>query len=326
MPKFLSKAKGDFSYRTNCQYPDKTNSLKNPTIRLEGDILYLPKMKGGVKLIVKRGLPEDARIGNVTISMEADGKLYASIEYSYTYRIDMTLRDAAEAGDKNVLSQLRFLGLDYSQGDFFVDSEGRKANYPHFYKKAEERLAKLQRELSHMEKGSKNYEEQKLRVAKLHAKIKNQRRDFLQKLSTDLVRHYDVIVVEDINLRGMAGGLKLGKNLHDNGFGMFRVMLAYKLEQKGSVLVKTDKWFASTKLCSSCGYKNTDIELDTKEWVCPVCGELHGRDENAAVNICSEGKRIFFEYMKTWIEEDKLAKEKADKRKAGRKKKNKKTA
>ena len=121
---------------------------------------------------------------------------------------------------------LTFLGLDYSQNDFYVDSNGKKANYPHYYKKSEEKLGKLQARLAKKQKGSSNYTKLQAKIQKLHAKIKNQRNDFLQQESTRLVRKYDVIAVEDIDLQAMGRALKLGKNLHDNGFGMFRTMLA----------------------------------------------------------------------------------------------------
>lgn len=115
-----------------------------------------------------------------------------------------------------------------------------------------------------------------------------------------------MIAVEDIDLRAMGGALKLGKNLHDNGFGMFRTMLAYKLEQKGSCLVKVDRWFASTKTCSHCGHVQK-VGLDERTYVCEKCGFTIDRDWNAAINIREEGKRIFLNYFKTLIEEKQAA-------------------
>lgn len=154
--------------------------------------------------------------------------------------------------------------------------------------------------------GSSNYKKLQAKIQKLHAKIKNQRNDFLQQESTRLVRKYDVIAVEDIDLRAMGGALKLGKNLHDNGFGMFRTMLAYKLEQKGSCLVKVDRWFASTKTCSHCGHVQK-VSLDERTYVCEECGFTIDRDWNAAINIREEGKRVFLNYFKTLIEEKQAA-------------------
>ena len=323
MPKFHAKAKGHFSYTTNCQYPDGKNKLVQPTIRLEGNLLHLPKLKQDVKLVIHRHLPENARIGNVTLSMDGCGVIYASIAYSYTIQMEMSLREAAGSGDTSKLDRLTFLGLDYSQPDFYVDSAGRKANYPHWYRKSEGKVAKIQRKLSRMQKGSKNYENTLMRIRKLHTKIRNQRRDFLQKRSTELIRQYDVIVVEDINLRAMGGALTLGKNLHDNGFGMFRNMLSYKLERKGSVLVKVAWNYPSTKTCHTCGFVNPKVVLGISEWDCPQCGAHHLRDVNAAKNIEEEGRRIFLSYFREWLDEKALSEERAQKRQNGRKNKNK---
>ena len=302
IPKFHAKTQGYCSYRTACQYPSGKNGLKQPTVRLIGDTLYIPKLKGSVKLVLHRSLPADAHIENVTLSMEMDGSIQASICYSYTLLVDMTLQEAALNGA--LPKSITFLGLDYSQQDFYVDNEGRKANYPKYYRKSEERLALLQRRLSHKEKDSQNYRKLLKQIRKLHTKIKNQRKDFLQKESTRLVRAYDVIVVEDLDLRGMGGALSLGKNLHDNGFGMFRQMLAYKLRRKGSCLVKVDRWFPSSKTCSCCGHVLDSLGLSDRTYTCPACGNTMDRDVNAAVNIREEGKRIFPDYLKKILQEE----------------------
>ena len=206
------------------------------------------------------------------------------------------------------------INITYNYSHYYyeaTDSDPRfahdkKANYPHYYRKSEEKLGKLQTRLAKKQKGSSNYKKLQAKIQKLHAKIKNQRNDFLQQESTKLVRKYDVIVVEDIDLRAIGGALKLGKNLHDNGFGMFRTMLAYKLEQKGSCLVKVDRWFASTKTCSHCGHVQK-INLDERTYVCEECGFTINRDWNAAINIREEGKRIFLNYFKILIEEKQAA-------------------
>ena len=241
MPKFHAKARGDFSYTTNCQYPKEGNGLKNPTVRLVGNILYVPRLRNGVRLVLHRPLPADARIGNVTFSMDIDGRFYAAVEYSCQADINMNLREAVLAGDTSVPDGLSFLGLDYSQKDFYVDSEGRKANCPRSYGKSEAKLAGLQRELSRME--------------------------------------------------------------------------------KGSMLVRVDRSFASTKTCSCCGYRNMDITLALREWDCPACGAHHDRDVNAAVNICREGKRIFPERYAEWMEEDRKARKRAEERSDARRRK-----
>ena len=312
MPKFHSKANGDFSYTTNCQYPSESNRRTRPTVRLEGNLLYFPKCKKPVKLILHRPLPKDAVIKNVTFSMDTDGMFYASIGYTYVVMMDMNLRTAVLNDDKEVLDSLSYLGLDYSQDDFYVDNEGRKANYPHYYRQSEEKLAKLQHELSKMEKDSNNYKKQQDKIARLHKKIRNQRKDFVTKKAVSLAREYDVVIVEDINLRAMGECLKLGKNLHDNGFGMFRNVLSRKLEEKGSVLVKIDKWYPSTQTCHCCGYVNKELTMSDRDWTCPECGTHHDRDENAAINIQTEGKRIFPDYFREWLKKDKASRARAE--------------
>ena len=304
MPGFHSKAHGDFSYTTNCQYPTETGKRKQPTIRLEGTRLYLPKLKGGVELIVHRPLPKDARIGNVTVSMDTDGQLFASVEYECETEIDMDLRQAVLDGDRSVLDSISVLGLDYSQESFYVDSEGRKANYPHYYREAQAKLAKEQRKLARMQKGSANYEKQLRKVQKISVKIRNQRKDFINKEALALSRDYDAVAVEDLDLRKLAKSLHLGKNLHDNGFGMFRTRLEHKLRDKGSVLVRIDRFYPSTKTCHCCGYCNPEIVLGITQWICPSCGAELDRDENAAINIRNEGKRIFADYYKEVLKKE----------------------
>lgn len=319
MPKFHAKARGDFTYTTNCQYPHEGNTLKVPTVRLEGTMLYLPKLKRGVELVVHRSLPDGAVIGNATMSMDTDGKMYASVCYTYTVMMDMTIRDAAASGDTSILESLKVLGLDYSQPDFYVDSEGRKANCPHSYRKSEEKLARLQRRLSRMTKGSSNYNRMSAKIRKLHVRIRNQRKDHIEKESCHLARTYDVVVVEDIDLRAMGGCLSLGKNLHDNGFGMFRDALAKKLEAKGSFLIKVDRFFPSSKTCSACGHYEPSVTLGVQEWTCPECGAVLARDPNAAKNIKAEGMRVLFDYIRAWLEKDEKALARAKARSDGRK-------
>ena len=322
IPRFHAKSAGYFSYRTACQYPKEGNALKRPTIRLEGSILYLPKLKQGVKLIIHRKLPEDAHILNVTVFMDTDGTYQVSICYSYTFLMEMDYREAA-VQEQPLPKETSFLGLDYSQKDFYVDSEGRKANYPKYYRRSEQKLARLQKSICRKEKDGKDYQKTRRKIQKLHAKIKHQRHDYLQKLSTELVSRYDVIVVEDINLRAIGGCLSLGKNLHDNGFGLFREMLAYKLWKRGSCLVRIDRMYPSSKTCSLCGAVKPGLKLSDRIYICPECGCVIDRDYNAAVNIREEGKRIFLTYLKEAMEKAEEAKIRQEAAKERRQKKKK---
>ena len=310
MPRFHSKSHGDLSYTTNCQYPSKKNKLKQPTIRLEGNRLYLPKLKDGVELILHRPLPPDARIGNVTVSMDPNGQIYAAVEYEYTQEIERDLQQAVLEGNQEVLRNIRMLGLDYSQEGFYVDSEGRKANYPHFYRESESKLAREQRKLSHMQRGSSNYRKQLLKVQKIGMKIRNQRKDFTNKEALRLSRAYDAVAVEDLDLRQLSNRMRLGKKLHDNGFGEFRTKLENKLRDKGSVLVRIDRFYPSTKTCHCCGFVNPVIKLGITKWTCPSCGAVLDRDLNAAINIRNEGKRIFADYYREVLKTEELARKK----------------
>ena len=188
----------------------------------------------------------------------------------------------------------KFIGIDFAMQGMCVFSTGKRAEYPMFYRNIEKKLAREQRKLSRCQKGSQNYKKQKKRVALCHEKIRNQRKDFQHKLSASLAESFDAVCVEDLNLKGMAGGLHLGKGVHDNGYGLFLSMLEYKLEERGKYLIKVDRYFASSKICSVCGNKKEELSLSDRIYYCE-CGNRMDRDVNAAVNIMNEGKRIFAE-------------------------------
>ena len=188
----------------------------------------------------------------------------------------------------------KFIGIDFAMHGMCVFSTGKRAEYPMFYRNTEKKLAREQKKLSRCQKGSQNYKKQKKRVALCHEKIRNQRKDFQHKLSASLAESFDAVCVEDLNLKGMAGGLHLGKGVHDNGYGLFLSMLEYKLEERGKYLIKVDRYFASSKICSVCGNKKEELSLSDRIYYCE-CGNRMDRDANAAVNIMNEGKRIFAE-------------------------------
>lgn len=267
-PKFRSKKSSRKAYTTNCI---------NENISVVGNCLKLPKM-GLVRVKFHRQIPDTHRIKSVTFSQDPSGKYYVSILTEYEANIPERTLDAGKA-----------LGLDYSSPHFYVDSQGVEADMPHFYRRSEQRLAKEQRKLSQMVKGSSNYQKQKRRVALAHEKVRNQRKDWQHKRSHELADKWDIICVENINYKGMSGSLRLGKATQDNGFGQFRTFLAYKLAEQGKRLVTIDKWFPSSKLCCHCGYINAGLTLSDRVWVCPSCGETILRDENAAINIRNAG-------------------------------------
>jgi putative transposase len=266
-PKFKSKKKNKNSYTTNNQ---------SGTIDIVDKYIKLPKI-GLVKMKQHRIIPSEQKIKSATISKTPSGKYYVSILVEYDFIPPVISLDKNKA-----------LGLDYASHSFYVDSQNREADYPRFYRIALDKLAKEQRKLSLMKYGSNNYYRQKIIVAKIHEHIANQRKDFIHKLSTKLANEYDYICVEDINMQNMAQSLKLGKSTNDNGFGMFRVILGYKLSERGKMLVKIDKWFPSSKMCRFCGNINKELTLDDRVWICE-CGAIINRDENAAINIMNVG-------------------------------------
>lgn len=267
-PKFKSKKRNKNSYTTN--------NDKGGKLRIENGRIRLPKV-GLVKIRQHRIIPDNQKIKSATITKTPSGKYYVSILVEYEQYIpDVQL-------DKN-----KALGLDYASHSFYVDSQGREADCPKFYRNAQIILAKEQRKLSHMKYGSNNYQKQRLRVARIQERIANQRKDWIHKLSTQLANDYDYICVEDINMQNMAQSLNLGKSTNDNGFGMFRTILAYKLADRGKELIKIDKWFPSSKMCRFCGTINKNLTLADRIWTCE-CGKTLNRDENAAINIMNVG-------------------------------------
>ena len=276
LPSFKSRKDGYDSFTTNNQ-----NTTSGDTIKVENNYIKIPKLKTPIKFIKHRELPPDGVIKNVTISKDSKDKFYVSINVEY-YVLDKKVK----------INKDKVVGLDYSQSNFYYSSDDKKANYPRFYKKLEERLIKEQRKLSSKKFGGHNWLRQKKVVNRLQTKIANQRKDWLHKESYHLAENYDAVIVEDLDLRNLAQCLSLGKNVHDNGFGMFREMLKYKLEDRGKQLVKIDKWFASSKICSSCGTKNEELKLKDRIFECPKCKLTIDRDYNASLNIKAEGLKI----------------------------------
>lgn len=268
-PKFKSKKTDKSSY---------TTSNVNGVIRvIDNNHIKLPKM---LKLRIKmhRQIPDNRQIKAATITKTPSGKYYISILTEYESQVPVIMLDKNKA-----------LGLDYSSHDFYVDSNNQAANYPKYFRKYEERLAWEQRKLSRMVRGSHNFEKQKIKVARIHEKISNCRLDFLHKLSIELANRYDIICIEDLNLADLKRTFKLGKSTSDNGFGVFRQLLNYKLNDRGKLLLKIDKYFPSSKTCHNCGAVNNNLKLSDRVWTCPACGSIIERDYNAALNIKDAG-------------------------------------
>jgi putative transposase len=285
-PKFKAKHKSRRAYTTNCV---------NGNIKLTGNNLTLPKM-GAIWINKHRTLRANGKLKSVTFSQDADGKYYVSILYEYKMRKRANTIDLDKA-----------VGLDMSMKELFVSSDGQIGNYPRYYRAMEEKLAREQRKLSKMVQGSNNSYRQKRKIGKLHAKIKHQRRDFLHQTSRALVNNYDVICIEDLDMKAMAQALNFGKSVCDNGWGIFRSQLVYKLSAKGKALVIIDKWFPSSKTCMECGYVHHSLTLSDRIYICPVCGNIIDRDYQAAINIKNEGLRILHEALIKDLEPQELA-------------------
>ena len=274
-PKFKSKKRFKQTYTTNNLY-GSTNS--KGSIQIKDNKIKIPKV-GWVKIKLHRQLPKDYEIKHITISYYS-GKFYVSINVQYEPQIVSKKLDVQNS-----------IGLDYKSDGLYVDNQGNKPDYSKFFRLYESKLAFEQRKLSHMKRGSSNYNKQKLKVAKIHEKIANCRKDFLHKVSYLLANTYDYVFVEDLNMQNMSKYLHLGKSTDDNGFGMFRAMLSYKMHDRGKVFHKINKWYASSTTCSNCDTKHKDIvnSLAVRKWTCPTCGCSHDRDINAAINIRNRG-------------------------------------
>lgn len=265
-PKYKSKRTAKKAY---------TSKSVNNTIRVEGNYIRLPKV-GFLKAKLHRQIPADFRILSATVSLDAAGRYFVS------------LSTAADKTTPLIPSGDKIIGLDFTAKDLFVSSENQRADYPKFFKQMEQKLSKEQRSLSRKVKFSNNWYKQKIKVAKVHGKIKDARADFLHKLSRELVNSYNAVIIEDLDVKKMSGTWKLGKSVLDSGWGMFTAMLQYKLEHSGKQLIKIDRFFPSSKTCSFCGLVKDDLKLQDRVFVCS-CGASIDRDLNAAINIKRAG-------------------------------------
>ncbi len=236
-----------------------------------GGKLRLPKI-GDVDVRWSRDLPSEP--SSVTVVKDAAGRYFASF--------------VVEAGDEPLPETAGEVGIDLGLTHFAVLSDGRKIGNPRFLRRAERRLKKAQRVLSRKAKGSNNREKAVVKVARAYAKVADARRDFAHKLSTQIIRENQTVVVEDLCVKGLAR-TKLAKSVHDAGWARFTAMLAYKAARHGRLFVRIDRWFPSSKLCSACGALAGSMPLNVRSWTCP-CGAVHDRDVNAAKNILAAGR------------------------------------
>ena len=278
--KFKSKKTARKSYTTNNQ--------KGTVVVCDGYI-RLPKI-GNVKAVIHRKPDDSWRVKSATVSQSSDNKFYVSVLYEFDDSVCNSLIDIYNS-----------LGLDYSSRHLYVDSNGDIGTNHKFFKESQKRLAKEQRRLSRKigfnksEVKSNNFYKQLAKVNKIHRHIVNQRLDNLHKKSTEISNQYDIVCVEDLNMKAMSNkGFGNGKTTLDNGYGMFLSMLEYKLSDRGKLFIKVDKFYPSSQLCHCCNYKNPLVkDLSIRKWVCPSCGSYHDRDVNAAINILQYGLNLY---------------------------------
>ena len=275
-PKFKKK-KNDYGY---------TTMNINNSIRFVADDIQIPKL-GRIKVIRHRRLPESFKFTMVSVSRK--GKYY--------YVSLLGEEEYFDYGEyiKESLNPNNSIGLDFSLKHLFVDSNGNHLDMPRYYQDSLTKLAKEQRKLSRMKKDSSHYKKQLLKARNLHEHIANQRKDFLHKVSRKLANIYDYVFVENLGLKEMSerkNKLKLGISIFDLGYSAFLKYLKYKLEWLNKKLVKVDRYFPSSQLCSCCSYRKTNLTLAQRSWTCPECETKHNRDLNAAINIKKEGIRM----------------------------------
>jgi len=259
-PRFKSKREGQ-----SIRYPQRVKFDENCT--------YLPKV-GWVKTKFHR--PLEGRPKNVTVSKIKTGKYFMSIQ--------------CEVGMVDPPAKSGEIGIDLGVKSFLATSEGWKRDNPRHLQRAERKVKRLQRQVSRRINGSAGREKARVLLARQHEKVANQRMDFLHKLSREFVDHYGLIGVEDLNVRGMLKNRSLAKAIATTGWGAFRRMLEYKGKWYGSHVHKVDRFFPSSKTCSNCGYVLDALLLSVRAWQCPICGAIHDRDINSAINILIESR------------------------------------
>lgn len=271
-PKFKSKKDNKKSYKTNCNY------YARPTIEVsfKTNKIKLPKLKW-VKAKVHREF--EGKIKSATISQVPSGKYFVSILVE-TEHIPMK-------------STGYIIGIDLGIKDLLITSNGQKFDNQKITKKYENKLAREQRKLSHKVKGSKNWNKQKIKVARIHEKISNSRKDYLHKISHQLVNENQVIVTENLSVSNMVKNHNLSKAISDCGWYELTRQLQYKSDWNNRQYIKIGRFTKSSQPCHVCGYINTETKnLTVREWICPQCGTIHDRDINAAINILNEGLRL----------------------------------
>ncbi len=241
-------------------------------VKIIDELIHIPKLKTGLKVKFHRQLPKDAKIKQATISRN-NGKYFISI----------LVEEQIETPTKKFAP----IGIDMGLEHFAILSDGTKISNPRWLMQSEERLKVLQKKLSRKKLYSKNWWKLKFKIAKLHEKIKNQREDFLHKISVAIAKQYSFVAIENLSVQNMQKNHYLAKSISDASWSKFAEFLEYKCDWYGAKLIKIDRFYPSSKTCSVCGYKLDNLPLSKREWICPSCNTLHDRDINASKNILS---------------------------------------
>lgn len=290
-PKFKKKSHSKLSYKTNNQ---------QGSVRIENNKLILPKFRPGIKIVEHRKI--NGIIKSVTIERTSSDYYTASILYNVSDELNVRL-----------LSKDSILGIDLGIKHLAITSDNEKYDNPKYYHKTQSKLKKEQKILNrHLEQNvkkrvydkngkcikviykkplseCKNYQKQKKKVAKIQNKIKHQRLDNLHKVSTEIIKNHDYIVLETLRIKNLMKNRRLSKSIADVGWSMFINMLEYKAERYGKQVIKIDQWFPSSQICSHCQHNSGKKPLNVREWKCYNCYTKHDRDVNAAINIKNKG-------------------------------------
>jgi putative transposase len=250
--------------------PNQKFSLSDNKIRLE--------KIGKVKIILDREIPSNSKLMSVTVSKNKYNQLFASI------LVEVEINEKPKTG--------KSVGLDIGIKTFLTGSDGLVVENPKYFRENQRKLSRAQRSFSRKKKGSIRRKKAKLKIARIHNKIANQRRDFIHKITAQLVDNYDIIAIEDLNVAGMIKNHKLAKSLSDASFSEFYNILSYKAKWYGKEVIKIERWFASSKTCSCCGWKNEHLTLSDRTFICKACGFEIDRDSNASKNILNEALRV----------------------------------
>lgn len=271
-PKYKSKHNHQKSYRTQ-------NNNNNNAIIVKESSVKLPKL-GFIK--AKISMPVNGKINNVTVKQTHSGKYFVVLN--------------VETDDFSLNNDGGVIGIDVGIKDFYIDSNGYKCPNPKYLSKSSKKLAKEQKRLSRKKKGSSNRNKQRIKVARIQEHIANQRKDFLHKQSTKLVRENQIICLEDLNVKGMMKNHKLAKNIADVSWYTFFNMLEYKSQKYNTEIIKVPRFFASSQTCSCCESKfPITKDLSVRNWECPNCHTILDRDVNAAINILRKGLEIRYQ-------------------------------